>query len=369
MKILVTGAKGFVGKNLVTELKNRAYSQIFEYDRDTDKVLLDTYTGECDFVFHLAGVNRPQNEVDFDLGNRGFTSEVLEHLQKHKNTCPILVSSSTQAERDNPYGISKKACEEEVFAYAQTSGAKVMVYRLPNLFGKWCRPNYNSVVATFCHNIARDSEISINDPHVQLSLCYIDDLVNEFIRALEGNPTQNDTYCYVPITHNISVGQLAELITSFRGSRVDLSIPDMHEELNKKLYSTYLSYLSADNFSYDLKMNCDNRGSFTEFIRTPERGQVSVNVSKPGITKGNHWHHTKNEKFMVVSGAGLIRFRKIDTDEVIEYAVQGDKLQVIDIPPGYTHSIINVGDSDLVTIMWANECFNPDKPDTYYLEV
>jgi len=369
MKILVTGAKGFVGKNLIAELKNRGYSQIFEYDQDTDKELLDTYTGECDFVFHLAGVNRPKDEGDFDLGNRGFTSEVLAHLQKYRNICPIVVSSSTQAERDNPYGISKKACEEQVFAYSEKTGAKVMVYRLPNLFGKWCRPNYNSVVATFCHNIARYLEINVNDPNAELTLCYIDDLVNEFIKAIEGNPTQNDTYCYVPTTHNIRVGELAELITSFRGSRVNLSIPNMHEELTKKLYSTYLSYLPLENFSYNLKMNCDNRGSFTEFIRTPERGQVSVNVSKPGITKGNHWHHTKNEKFMVVSGKGLIRFRKIDTDEVIEYAVQGDKLQVIDIPPGYTHSIINVGDSDLVTIMWANECFNPDKPDTYYLEV
>lgn len=369
MKILVTGAKGFVGKNLIAELNNRGYTQIFEYDRDTDRVFLDAYTGECDFVFHLAGVNRPQDESEFDSGNRGFTHELLEHLERHQNTCPIVVSSSTQAEKDNPYGVSKKAGEEEVFAHAKATGAKVMVYRLPNLFGKWCRPNYNSVVATFCHSITRDLEITINDPNAKLNLCYIDDLLYEFMNALEGNPTKNGPYCYVPTMYNICLGELAVLLRGFRKSREDLSIPNMQDELVKKLYSTYLSYLPTDKFSYDLKMNCDNRGSFTEFIKTPERGQVSVNISKPGITKGNHWHHSKNEKFLVVSGKGLIRFRKIDADEIIEYKVNGDKLQVIDIPPGYTHSIINIGDGDLVTIMWANELFNPDKTDTYYLEV
>lgn len=369
MKILVTGAKGFVGKNLIAELRNQGYKDIYEYDLDTDAALLEKYAADCDFVYHLAGVNRPEDESEFDTGNRGFTYELLELLKKHQNTCPIVFSSSIQAERDNPYGKSKRAGENEVFAYAEAAGARVMVYRLPNLFGKWCRPNYNSVVATFCHNIARGLEISINDPNVELTLCYIDDLMNEFIKALEGNPTKNGTYCSVPITHQIRLGDLAALIRSFRESRSDLSIPDMQYDLTRKLYSTYLSYLPADEFAYDLKMNVDHRGSFTEFIRTPERGQVSVNVSKPGITKGNHWHHTKNEKFLVVSGRGLIRFRRIDSDEIIEYAVTGDKLQVVDIPPGYTHSIVNVGDSDMVTIMWANECFDPDKPDTYYFEV
>ncbi len=369
MNILVTGAKGFVGKNLIAELKNRGYEQIFEYDKDTDPIFLDSYTGECDFVFHLAGVNRPKDESEFDLGNRVFTHDLLEHLQKHQNNCPIAISSSTQADKDNPYGISKKAGEEEAFAHAKNTDAKVMVYRLPNLFGKWCRPNYNSVIATFCHNIARDLEITVNDPNAQLTLCYIDDLITEFMEALKGSPTHNGTYCYVPVTHHIRLGELAVLIRSFRESREDLSIPNMQDELTKKLYSTYLSYLPADEFAYDLKMNCDHRGSFTEFIRTAERGQLSVNVTKPGITKGNHWHHTKNEKFLVVNGKGLIRFRKIDSNEIIEYAVEGDKLQVVDIPPGYTHSITNVGDSDLVTVMWANECFDPDKPDTYYMEV
>ncbi|MEQ8191845.1 MAG: capsular polysaccharide biosynthesis protein CapF [Candidatus Eremiobacterota bacterium] len=368
MKILITGAQGFVGKNLAAELKNRGYENIFEYDRDTDKVFLDTYTRECDFIFHLAGVNRPDDESEFDLGNRGFTHALIENLRKHNNNCPIVVSSSTQAELNNLYGISKKAAEDEVFAYAKASGARSMVYRLPNIFGKWCRPYYNSVVATFCHNIARGLEITVNDPKTELTLCYIDDLIYEFMQALEGNSTENGLYYSVPTTYHVRLGELASLINSFSQSRKDLYIPDMEDDFTRKLYSTYLSYLPQDEFAYDLKMNCDQRGSFTEFIRTPERGQVSVNVSKPGITKGNHWHSTKNEKFLVVSGKGLIRFRKIDSGEIIEYAVAGDKLQVIDIPPGYAHSIVNVGDSDLVTIMWANECFDPERLDTYLNE-
>lgn len=369
MKILVTGAKGFVGKNLIAELKNRGYEDIFEYARDTDKSLLDKYTKECEFVFHLAGVNRPKDETEFMKGNFGFTSELLDLLEKHDNKAPVLITSSIQAERDNPYGKSKKAAEDLLFNYSKETGAKVLVYRLTNLFGKWSRPNYNSVVATFCYNIARNLDIQINNPKVELELCYIDDVVDEFIRAMEGNPTIEGKFCVVPITHKIKLGELAELIQSFKESRKDLSIPDMEDSLTKKLYSTYLSYLPEDDFSYELKMNVDNRGSFTEFIRTPERGQVSVNISKPGITKGNHWHHTKNEKFLVVSGKGLIRFRKIDSDDIIEYRVSGEKLEVVDIPPGYTHSIINVGDTDMVTIMWVNECFDPENPDTYYLEV
>lgn len=369
MKILVTGAKGFVGKNLVAELKNRGYKEIFEFDIDTDKALLAEYTKECEFVFHLAGVNRPKHENEFMEGNFGFTSELLELLKKHNNKSPVLMTSSIQAEMDNPYGKSKRAGEDLLFSYSKETGAEVFVYRLPNLFGKWSRPNYNSVVATFCYNTARNLEIQINDPEAKLTLAYIDDVVEEFIKTMEDAPTLEGDYCKVSLTYNTTVGEIAELIKSFKESRINLNIPDMGNEFTKKLYSTYLSYLPEDKFSYELKMNVDDRGSFTEFIRTPERGQVSVNVSKPGITKGNHWHHTKNEKFLVVSGEALISFRKIDSDEIIEYKVSGDKLEVVDIPAGYTHSIINIGDTDLVTIMWANECFDPENPDTYHLEV
>lgn len=369
MKILVTGSKGFVGKNLITELKNRGYEDIFEFDIDTDKSLLDNYTKECDFVFHLAGVNRPKDEKEFMEGNFGFTSELLDLLKKHNNKAPILITSSIQAEKDNPYGKSKKAGEDLLFEYSHKTGATVFVYRLPNLFGKWSRPNYNSVVSTFCYNIARGLDIKINNPETELSLCYIDDVVKEFIKAMEGSPAAEGRFCIVPVVHRVKLGKLAELIQSFKDSRTNLNIPDMNDSFTKKLYSTYLSYLPEDDFSYKLKMNIDNRGSFTEFIRTPERGQVSVNISKPGITKGNHWHHTKNEKFLVVSGEGLIRFRRIDSNDIIEYKVSGEKLEVVDIPPGYTHSIVNIGDTDMVTIMWANECFNPENPDTYYLEV
>lgn len=369
MNILVTGSKGFVGKNLIAELNNRGYRDIFSFDIDTDKSLLDEYAKNCEFVFHLAGVNRPKDEKEFMEGNFGFTSELLELLKKYNNKAPILITSSIQAERDNPYGNSKRAGEELLLNYSKETGAEALVYRLTNLFGKWSRPNYNTVVATYCYNIASDLDIQVNNPDVELTLCYIDDVLDEFIRALEGNATKDGEFCYVPVTHNIKLGELADRIKGFKESRKDLSIPNMEDVLTKKLYSTYLSFLPEDDFSYDLKMNCDNRGSFTEFIRTPERGQVSVNVAKPGITKGNHWHHTKNEKFLVVSGTGLIRFRKIDSDEIIEYKVSGEKLQVVDIPTGYTHSIVNVGDKDMVTVMWANEAFNPEKPDTYFLEV
>lgn len=369
MKILVTGAKGFVGKNLIAELKNKGYTEIFEFDRETDISFLDQYTKECEFVFHLAGVNRPKDEKEFMEGNFGFTSELLSLLKKHKNKSPILITSSIQAERDNPYGVSKKAGEDLLFSYNKETGAKALVYRLSNIFGKWCRPNYNSAVATFCYNTARDLNIQINDPNTELTLCYIDDVVKEFMKAMEGTSTMRGEYSVVPTIYTIKLGTIAALLGSFKDSRKDLIIPDMDDEFTKKLYSTYLSYLPENGFLYDLKMNCDHRGSFTEFIKTPERGQVSVNVSKPGITKGNHWHHTKNEKFLVVSGEGLIRFRKIDSDEIIEYRISGNKLQVLDIPTGYTHSIVNVGEYDLVTIMWANECFNPEDPDTYYLEV
>ena len=369
MKILITGAKGFIGKNLVAELKNRNYTDIFEYDKDTDPDLLDKYCKEADFVFHLAGVNRPKDESEFMEGNFGFTLTLLEKLKKYGNICPVMISSSIQAKLDNPYGRSKKAGEDLLFNYSQETGARVLVYRFPNVFGKWCRPNYNSAIATFCHNIARDLPITVNDPKIVLNLVYIDDLVNELINALEGKENRIGDFCEVPVVYTVTLGKIVELIYSFKKSREELSIPDMSDEFTKKLYSTYLSYLPEDQFSYELKMNVDNRGSFTEFIRTLDRGQVSINISKPGITKGNHWHHTKNEKFLVVSGNGVIRFRKIDSDEIIEYFVSGDKLEVVDIPPGYTHNIENLGDTDMVTIMWANEPFDPENPDTYYLEV
>ena len=370
MKILVTGAKGFVGKNLVAELKNRGYEDIYEYDIDTSPELLDEYTKKCNFIFHLAGVNRPEKEEDFMKGNFGFTSILLEKLKLYHNTCPILITSSIQAALDNPYGRSKKAGEDLMISYAKETGAKVFVYRFTNLFGKWCRPNYNSVVATFCYNIANGLPIQINDENVELNLAYIDDVIEELINAMNGKGTcGEDNFYYIPVTHLVKLGEMASLIKSFKESRANLMIPNMKDEFSKKLYSTYLSYLPEKEFSYELKMNVDNRGSFTELFKTEERGQVSVNISKPGITKGNHWHHTKNEKFVVVSGKGVIRFRKPDSDKIIEYFVSGDKLEVIDIPVGYTHNIENIGDTDLVTIMWANELFNKDKPDTYFLEV
>jgi UDP-2-acetamido-2,6-beta-L-arabino-hexul-4-ose reductase len=369
MKILVTGAKGFIGKNLIAELRNRKYDDILEFDRDTNPNLLDDYCKEADFVFHLAGVNRPKEQSEFMEGNFGFTSELLTALKKHNNTCPVMISSSIQAELDNPYGESKKAGEDLIFGYGKESGAKVLVYRFPNVFGKWCKPNYNSAVATFCHNVAYDLPIQVNDPSVMMNLVYIDDVVNELINALEEKENKVGEFCEVPVVHTITLGDIVDLIYSFKKSREVRSVPDMADEFTKKLYSTYLSYLPEDKFSYELKMNVDQRGSFTEFIKTPDRGQVSVNISKPGITKGNHWHHTKNEKFLVVSGKGVIRFRKIDSEKIIEYFVSGDKMEVVDIPTGYTHNIENLGDSDMVTIMWANEAFDPEKPDTYFLEV
>ncbi len=369
MKVLVTGAKGFVGKNLLVSLARLESVEIYEFDIDTDPGLLDMYTKDCAFVYHLAGVNRPQNVEAFMEGNFGFTSDLLNALKNNNNSCPIAMTSSIQADQDNAYGKSKKAGEDLLFSYGQMTGAKVLVYRLPNVFGKWCRPNYNSAIATFCHNIARDLPIKVNDPNVEMNLVYIDDVVEELIRALNGKEARKGDFCIIPTVHTIRLGQVAELLLSFKNSRSDLSIPDMADALTKKLYATYLSYLPEDQFSYGLKMNADNRGSFAEIIRTPERGQVSVNISKPGITKGNHWHDTKNEKFLVVSGRGVIRFRKVGSDRVFEYHVSGEELEVVDIPPGYTHNIENLGDSDMVTIMWANECFDPEKPDTYFLEV
>ena len=380
MNILITGAHGFIGKNLCAALKNirdgkdrtRSLSNdltVFEYDIDTDPACLDIFCRDADFVFHLAGVNRPRDEGEFMTGNFGFTSELLSLLEKHANTCPIVLSSSIQAERDNPYGRSKLAGEQLLRGYGDRTGSRVMIYRFPNVFGKWCRPNYNSVIATFCHNIARDLPITVSDRAVQLNLVYIDDVVSALLDALEGHPAAQGDFCVVPTVHVASLGQIADLLYAFRRSREDLSVPDQGDAFSRKLYATYLSYLPKDAFSYPLNMHNDARGSFTEILRTPERGQFSVNISKPGITKGNHWHHTKNEKFLVVSGRGVIRFRMPDSSEVIEYRVSGDKLEVIDIPVGYTHNIENLGDTDMVTFMWASECFDPQHPDTYSEEV
>ncbi|MFA6308332.1 MAG: capsular polysaccharide biosynthesis protein CapF [Clostridia bacterium] len=369
MKILVTGAKGFVGKNLINELRNRKYTDIFEYDLDTKKELLEIYCKEADFVFHLAGVNRPKEQTEFMEGNFGFTSTLLETLKKYNNTCPIMLSSSTQAVFDNPYGLSKKAGEDLLFQYAKETDAKVLIYRFQNIFGKWCKPNYNSAVATFCNNIANDLPIQVNDRNASINLVYIDDVVEELLNALNGKANKIGDFYSAPIGYSIKLGEIVDLIYSFKNSRKDLLIPDLSDEFTKKLYSTYLSYLPKNQFNYPLKTNKDDRGSFTEFIKTPDRGQVSVNVSKPGVTKGNHWHNTKCEKFLVVSGKGVIRFRRVGSDEILEYNVDGDNLEILDIPVGYTHNITNVGDTDMITIMWANEQYNPDKPDTYQLEV
>ena len=364
--VLVTGSAGFVGKNLVETLRLREDVVLTTFDIEDDSSVLDAALQTTDFIFHLAGVNRPQNEEEFRTGNAGLTKEIVGALQQQGRAVPVVLCSSTQAVLDNPYGASKRLAEEAVFAYGKVTQAPVFAFRLPNLFGKWCRPNYNSAVATFCNNVANDLPIQINDPNVTMNLAYIDDVIAAFISALDGKATIQDEYAVVEPVHTIKLGEIVELLHSFKASRNDLSIPDMSEPLTGKLYSTYLSYLPTDSFSYPLKMNVDDRGSFTEFIRTPDRGQVSVNISKPGITKGNHWHHSKNEKFLVVSGKGLIRFRKIGSEEIIEYAVTGDKLEVIDIPTGYTHNISNTGDTNMVTVMWVNEAFDPDNPDTMF---
>lgn len=380
MNILITGSSGFIGRNLVEALKNIRDGKdrtstiasgltIFEFDKDTEPLLLDEYCAKADFVFNLAGVNRPKDNAEFMAGNFGFASTLLDTLKKHDNKCPVMLSSSIQAKLDNPYGQSKKAGEDLFFRYAEETSAPVLVYRFPNVFGKWCRPNYNSAVATFCNNIAHGLPITVNNPDVVMQLVYIDDVVEELLQALGGVPKREGDYCCVPVTHTIKLGDITELLNSFKASRDELTVPDMSDAFTKKLYATYLSYLPQDGFSYPLKMNCDARGSFTEIIRTAERGQYSVNISKPGIIKGNHWHNTKNEKFVVVSGRGVIRFRKIGDAQVIEYPVSGDKIEVVDIPTGYTHNIENTGDTDMVTVMWANECFDSDKPDTYYEEV
>ena len=394
MKILVTGANGFVGKNLVEALKNIkdgkdktrniTVEEIYCFDIDTDPSVLETACQNADFVFNMAGVNRPQNSDEFMQGNFGFASTLLDTLKKYNNPCPVMLASSVQAtligRYDSDYGRSKKAGEDLFFGYAEETGARVLVYRFPNLFGKWCRPNYNSAVATFCNNIANDLEITVNDPSVQLELLYIDDLIAEMLDALEGKEhhcefdgintvlTENGRFCAAPISHKVTLGEIVDLLYTFKKQPETLVMPEIpNNSFAKKLYSTYLSYLPKEKVSFPLKMNIDARGSFTELIKSEKCGQVSVNISKPGITKGQHWHNTKWEFFIVVSGKGLIEQRKIGTDEVLRFYVSGDNIEAVHMLPGYTHNIINLSDSeDLVTVMWANESFDPHKPDTFF---
>ena len=399
MKILVTGAKGFVGQNLCAQLKNIrdgkakcygdvAVEEIFEYDIDSTAEELDTYCRESDFVFNLAGVNRPQNTEEFMQGNFGFASTLLETLEKYGNKAPVMLSSSIQATLagrfgNSEYGRSKRAGEELFFNYSARTGARVLVYRFPNLFGKWCRPNYNSAVATFCNNIANDLPIMVNDRSTELELLYIDDLVDEMIAALQGKEhhcefegvetvlCEEGKYCAVPTTHKATLGAIVDLLESFKAQPQTLVVPEIpYNSFAKKLYSTYLSYLPKEKVSFELKMNCDARGSFTELLRSDKCGQISVNISKPGITKGEHWHNTKWEFFIVVSGKGLIQQRRVGSDEVLNFEVSGDKIEAVHMLPGYTHNIINLSDTeDLVTVMWANEAFDPAKPDTYFEKV
>ena len=399
MKILVTGAKGFVGRNLCEALKNirdgkdktrpsLIIDEVYEYDIDSSQEQLQEYCQKADFVFNLAGVNRPKEQSEFMEGNFGFASTLLDTLKKFGNNCPVMLSSSQQASLtgrfgNSEYGRSKKAGEDLFLKYQEETGSKVFVYRFPNLFGKWCRPNYNSAVATFCNNIANDLPIQVNDPSVELELLYIDDLVEEMLNALEGKEhrcefdglavipaesAEKGRYCYCPVTHKITLGEIVELIHQFAEQPKTLMIPEIPENsFAKKLYSTYLSYLPKEKVAFPLKMNVDNRGSFTELIHTLNAGQVSINISKPGITKGQHWHNTKWEFFIVVAGHGLIQERKIGTDEVIEFEVSGDNIQCIHMLPGYTHNIINLSDTEnLVTVMYCNEIFNPQKPDTFF---
>ena len=368
--ILITGAGGFVGKNLVATLRTAGYTDLMLFEKDDTPETLADYCRRAAFVVHLAGINRPTDPSEFYTGNAGLTDTLLADLEAAGNTAPVLVTSSTQAELDNDYGKSKRQAEEAIFAHHRRTGAAVYVFRMPGVFGKWCRPNYNSVVATFCHNVAHGLPIQVRDPAFSLPLVYIDDVVACILAAFDGQVMMDRSatpICHMHPIHEVTLGRLAELIQGFAAGRTSLAVPDLAPgSFEKKLYSTYLSYLPSDQFSYPLEMHTDNRGSFTEFLRSPERGQVSINISHPGIVKGNHWHHTKNEKFLVVKGEGVIRFRNIFSREVIEYHVSGDKLEVVDIPCGYTHNIENVGTEDMVTVMWANEAFDPDHPDTFF---
>ena len=371
--ILITGAGGFVGRNLVATLHAMGCRDLLLFEKEDTAETLADYCRRAAFVVHLAGINRPKDPSEFYSGNAGLTDTMLHLLAACGSKAPVLVTSSIQAALDNDYGKSKKQAEDAIFAHGKATGAPVYVFRMEGVFGKWCRPNYNSVVATFCHNIARGLPIQVRDPSYELPLVYIDDVIACILDVLLKGKAERDPegYCRIHPVHRVTLEHLAALINGFADARKgSLAVPCLAEgSFEKKLYSTYLSYLPTDQFAYDLNMHCDDRGSFTEFLRTPERGQVSVNISKPGIVKGNHWHHTKNEKFLVVRGEGVIRFRRIDCDEIIEYRVSGEKLQVVDIPCGYTHNIENVGHEDMITVMWANECFDPDHPDTFYLPV
>ena len=381
MNILITGAKGFIGKNLCAQLSNIATNKarwykvdstitIMEYDIDSKPELLEVYCQKADFVFNLAGVNRPKDVSEFMRGNYGFASTLLDTLKKYGNKCPVMISSSSQAALDNPYGQSKKAGEDLMFQYAKETGAKVLIYRFPNLFGKWCRPNYNSVIATFCNNIANDLPIQVNDPNVMLNLVYIDDLVDELINALTGDEYREGKFCYVANVHRVRLGDIVDLLNYFKKGRTSLQVPYVSDSFKKALYSTFVSYLPESKISFALNMNVDTRGSFTEFIKTENHGQISINISKPGITKGQHWHNTKWEFFIVVSGRALIEERKIGTDEVFRFEVSGERLQAVHMLPGYTHNIINLDEhKNLVTLMWANEQFDKNAPDTYFEKV
>lgn len=367
LNILVTGSGGFIGKNLVERLKNLGFASLMLFDISTEKTQLEQFAQNADVVFHLAGVNRPTNPSEFYEGNSGLTEHLLSLLAKSPKKPAVVITSSVQAAMDNDYGKSKKLAEDAVRAYGESTGAKAIIYRLPGVFGKWCRPSYNSVVATFCYNVANGLPIEVRDESYEFPLVYVDDVVDSLICALNKDAKSGESKVLPEYT--ITLGKLASTVKGFKNSRESLLVTDMGDELCKKLYSTYLSYLPEKEFSYPLTMNCDDRGSFTEFLRTANAGQVSVNISKPGIVKGNHWHDTKNEKFLVVSGSGVIRFRKIGSEDIIEYFVSGEKLEVVDIPTGYTHNIENLGESDMVTVMWANEPFNKDKPDTYFVKV
>lgn len=380
MKVLVTGSKGFIGKNLIENLKNVkegkdksrevVIDDIFEFDVDTDLSLLEQYCSECDFVFNLAGINRPENKEDFNI-NHSFLAQLLDLLKKNNNKCPVMLSSSTQALLDNDYGKSKKEAEDLLIKYGKENDVETLVYRFPNVFGKWCRPNYNSGVATFCNNIANDLDIVVNDRNTELTLVYIDDIVDEMFEALKGNGHRDNDLCFVPVTHKKTLGEIVDLLYKFNDEPNTLMMPNLvNGSFEKKLYSTFLSYLPERKVKFELKGNFDDRGSFTEFIKTESNGQFSINISKPGITKGQHWHNTKWEFFLVVSGKALIQERKIGTEEIIEFEVSGEKLEAVHMLPGYTHNIINLSDTDnLVTIMWANEVFDKNKPDTFFEEV
>lgn len=368
MKVLVTGAKGFIGKNLVVGLKNKGYNDILEYDHHTSDELLEVYCSQADFVFHLAGVNRASDSKIFMEENYGVTLKLLESLSKHKNACPIMFASSIQAKLSNPYGKSKLQVENLLTSYGKKAGSKIHLYRFPNVFGKWSKPNYNSVVATFCYNIARDIEVDIHDPMSTVYLVYIDDVVKDLCALIENSEKGDVIHHEVEPIYDIKIQDLANLLQDFKKARSTLTIPDMSDSFIKKLYSTYTSFIPENDFSYTIKMNMDSRGWFSEFLKIPDGGQISVSMTKPGFKRGNHWHHTKNEKFLVVSGEGIIKFKKVDSNLVAEYHVSGNKMKVVDVPVGYLHSIQNVGDSEMIMVMWSNEVYDVHNPDTYVAE-